>query len=67
MYVAYRIVEKSNQHTAINEHLAMPFGKYKGQEIGKITDRDYLSWCLKNMTTLKEKFQEAIYKRIQEL
>ena len=82
-FVDYVVIEKSNQHTAYcancgsyikniphtktNVHLAMPFGKYKGIEINKITDKDYLSWALNNMDSLKEKFLDAIYNRIQEL
>lgn len=46
----------------------IPFGKYKGQTVKEIGDKDngYLNWIINNLTTIKDPLKEAINKIIAE-
>lgn len=78
----FKIVEKSNQHTAYcnscgkyiknipqnkTEHLKMYFGKFKDQLISEIKDESYLEWVLRTNETLNHKYRTAIQDRINEI
>lgn len=49
------------------EHLTIYFGKYKGQKITDIKDRQYLEWILKESSNINEKYRTAIQKQIDNL
>lgn len=48
----------------------MPFGKYKGQNIDEITDRNYLEWLVINLKDntngpIRHKLIEAVENRLK--
>ncbi len=78
----YNVIVKSNQHTAYcngckkyiknipqekTENLTMYFGKFKGQKINEIQDKQYLEWVLRASETLNEKYRTAIQERIDDI
>lgn len=40
------------------------FGKYKGQQLNNVTDRNYLEWLLENVEWLSDESKQAISNRL---
>jgi hypothetical protein len=60
---AYKFVEKTwgnkSTKTSIYKVAKMPFGKYKGTAISRITDKSYLRWLL-DKTTLDSRLKSKV-------
>jgi hypothetical protein len=53
------------KHVAVNEP-QFYFGKYKGELVSEITDKQYLEWCL-GAVKLSKVMQDAVMERIADL
>ena len=67
---AYKFVEVKwgNKSTKTNAYkvVKMPFGKYKGRAISRITDKNYLQWLL-DKTTLDTRLKSKVRARLRKL
>jgi hypothetical protein len=67
---AYKFVEVKwgNKSTKTNAYkvVKMPFGKYKGTAISRITDKNYLQWLL-DKTTLDSRLKSKVRARLCKL
>ncbi len=49
------------------EPIKLHFGKYAGQKIADITDRDYLQWAFDKLHDLNLKTKQALKNRLNQL
>lgn len=67
---AYKFVEIKWGNKSTKTHpykvITMPFGKYKGKEISRIKDKNYLQWLV-DKTTLDTRLKSKVRARLRKL